>query len=226
MSAAAAFDDDIESDDRSVGDRRRCWHRRPLRRGQAVRAPRAANGSSTGRSRPPGPRAVASCWWCHPIGRTPRGCRSRGRRRRDPLRVGARRARSGGPEASDDTVVVVHDAARPFATPTLFDAVIAAVRSGADGAVPGLPITDTVKQVGATVRVVATLDRAHLVTVQTPQAFRLPALRAAHRDERRGHRRCRARRGRRRASRDRRGRDHEPQDHDARRPGCFRVTVR
>ena len=74
-------------------------------------------------------------------------------------------------EASEDTVVVVHDA------------VIAAVRSGADGAVPGLPITDTVKSVGVDGAVSATLDRSHLVTVQTPQAFRLPALQDAHRDE-------------------------------------------
>ena len=86
-------------------------------------------------------------------------------------------------EASEQTVVVVHDAARPFASRSLFDAVIAAVRSGADGAVPGLPITDTVKSVGADGAVGATLDRSHLVTVQTPQAFRLPALQDAHRDE-------------------------------------------
>jgi 2-C-methyl-D-erythritol 4-phosphate cytidylyltransferase len=84
------------------------------------------------------------------------------------------------PDASDDTVVVVHDAARPFATRGLFEAVIAAVRGGADGAVPGLAITDTVKQVRSDRSVFATLDRAHLVTVQTPQAFRLPMLRAAH----------------------------------------------
>ena len=86
-------------------------------------------------------------------------------------------------EASEDTVVVVHDAARPFASRSLFEAVIAAVRSGADGAVPGLPITDTVKSVGADGSVGATLDRSHLVTVQTPQAFRLPVLQDAHRDE-------------------------------------------
>ena len=86
------------------------------------------------------------------------------------------------PDASDDTVVVVHDAARPFATRALFEAVIAAVRSGADAAVPGLPITDTVKEVRGDRSVAATLDRTHLVTVQTPQAFRLPALRAAHHD--------------------------------------------
>ena len=86
-------------------------------------------------------------------------------------------------DASEDTVVVIHDAARPFASRALFDAVIAAVRAGADGAVPALPITDTVKSVGADGTVTATLDRSHLVTVQTPQAFRLDALRAAHQDE-------------------------------------------
>ena len=47
---------------------------------------------------------------------------------------------------------------------------------------PGCAITDTVKQVDADGRVATTLDRSHLVTVQTPQAFRLPALRDAHRD--------------------------------------------
>ncbi len=84
-------------------------------------------------------------------------------------------------EATDDDVVVVHDAARPFATRALFDAVIAAVRAGADGAIPGLAITDTVKQVDADGMVTSTLDRTRLVTVQTPQAFRLPTLRDAHR---------------------------------------------
>jgi 2-C-methyl-D-erythritol 4-phosphate cytidylyltransferase len=85
------------------------------------------------------------------------------------------------PDASDDSVIVVHDAARPFATAELFDAVIGAVRSGADGAVPGLPLTDTVKQVDDAGAVIATLDRSRLVTVQTPQAFRLSTLRDAHR---------------------------------------------
>ena len=83
-------------------------------------------------------------------------------------------------ETNDDIVVVVHDAARPFATRSLFESVIAAVRSGADGAVPGLPVTDTVKRVDADGVVTATLDRTELVTVQTPQAFRLSVLRAAH----------------------------------------------
>jgi 2-C-methyl-D-erythritol 4-phosphate cytidylyltransferase len=80
-------------------------------------------------------------------------------------------------------VVVVHDAARPLASSALFDAVVSAVESGADGAIPGLQVTDTVKRAitrqGRTV-VVATLDRSELVTVQTPQAFRRDVLERAH----------------------------------------------
>ena len=88
--------------------------------------------------------------------------------------------RNGLAAVPDDAdIVVVHDAARPLAPPALFGAVIAAVRDGADAAVPGLPVADTVKEVDGT-RVVATLDRRRLVLVQTPQAFRAGALRAAH----------------------------------------------
>jgi 2-C-methyl-D-erythritol 4-phosphate cytidylyltransferase len=83
------------------------------------------------------------------------------------------------PVAAD--IVVVHDAARPFAAPVLFQAVVAAVLGGADGAVPGVPVVDTVKQVAGG-QVVATLDRAGLVAVQTPQAFTAVALRHAHAD--------------------------------------------
>jgi 2-C-methyl-D-erythritol 4-phosphate cytidylyltransferase len=80
---------------------------------------------------------------------------------------------------SDAEVIVVHDAARPLAPPSLFAAVIAAVHAGADAAVPGLAPPDTVKRVAGDV-VVETLDRAELVLVQTPQAFRGEVLRAAH----------------------------------------------
>ncbi len=76
-------------------------------------------------------------------------------------------------------VVAVHDAARPFAPPELFDAVVGAVIAGADGAVPILPVTDTVKRVAAG-RVVGTEPRETLGLAQTPQAFRVSALRAAH----------------------------------------------
>lgn len=80
----------------------------------------------------------------------------------------------------DVEVVVVHDAARPFAAPALFEAVVAAVRDGgADGAIPGVALADTVKRVAGGV-VVETLDRDGLVAVQTPQAFTAAALRRAH----------------------------------------------
>lgn len=82
------------------------------------------------------------------------------------------------PEAA--TIVCVHDAARPFATTALFAAVVEAVHLGADGAVPGLAVTDTVKVVSPDGSVLSTLDRSMLVAVQTPQAFRAEALRAAH----------------------------------------------
>lgn len=77
------------------------------------------------------------------------------------------------------TIIVVHDAARPFASLALFAAVIDAVRAGADGAVPGVAVTDSVKRVAGG-RVVGSVPRDDLVTVQTPQAFRAGALRAAH----------------------------------------------
>ena len=76
-------------------------------------------------------------------------------------------------------IIVVHDAARPLATPALFRAVIAAVHAGADAAIPGVPVRDTVKRVAGGL-VLTTVERADLVAVQTPQAFRADALRAAH----------------------------------------------
>jgi 2-C-methyl-D-erythritol 4-phosphate cytidylyltransferase/2-C-methyl-D-erythritol 2,4-cyclodiphosphate synthase len=80
---------------------------------------------------------------------------------------------------SDIRIVAVHDAARPFAPPELFTAVVRAVADGADGAIPLVPMTDTVKRlVGA--RVVGTLPRDELGLAQTPQAFLLAALRTAH----------------------------------------------
>jgi 2-C-methyl-D-erythritol 4-phosphate cytidylyltransferase len=81
----------------------------------------------------------------------------------------------------DAEVILVHDAARPLAPAALFEAVIAAVRAGADCAVPGVPVSNTVKRVAGE-RVVETVDRADLVEVQTPQAFAAAALRSAHAD--------------------------------------------
>lgn len=88
--------------------------------------------------------------------------------------------RNGLAAVPDDAeVIVVHDAARPAAGVGLFQAVIDAVRAGADAAIPGVPVTDTIKRVDGDV-VVETIDRSTLIAVQTPQAFRAAALRAAH----------------------------------------------
>ncbi|HEX9891150.1 MAG TPA: 2-C-methyl-D-erythritol 4-phosphate cytidylyltransferase [Actinomycetota bacterium] len=75
--------------------------------------------------------------------------------------------------------VVCHDAARPLAAAALFAAVLGAL-DAADGAVPVLRPTDTVKRLeGETV--VETIDRNGLGLAQTPQAFLLHALETAHR---------------------------------------------
>lgn len=76
-------------------------------------------------------------------------------------------------------VVVVHDAARPLASRSLWEAVVQAVVSGADAAVPCVAVSDTIKQRGDGGALV-TLDRRQLVAAQTPQAFAARALRAAH----------------------------------------------
>ena len=77
-------------------------------------------------------------------------------------------------------LVLVHDAARPFASETLITRAIAAAQaSGA--AVPVVAVADTVKTVDAAGVVTGTIDRAHLRLVQTPQAFGFTALLAAHR---------------------------------------------
>jgi 2-C-methyl-D-erythritol 4-phosphate cytidylyltransferase len=83
---------------------------------------------------------------------------------------------------ADADIVCVHDAARPFASVQLFEYVIAAVRAGADAAIPAVPVTDTIKVVATdgSGRVESTPERSTLVAVQTPQAFRASALRNAH----------------------------------------------
>jgi 2-C-methyl-D-erythritol 4-phosphate cytidylyltransferase len=99
---------------------------------------------------------------------------------------GASRAasvRSGLAHCGDADVVIVHDAARPLASAELFRAVVSAVEDGADAAVPGLTLTDTVKRVTSNddvTVVVETLSREELVAVQTPQACRREVLERAH----------------------------------------------
>jgi 2-C-methyl-D-erythritol 4-phosphate cytidylyltransferase len=99
---------------------------------------------------------------------------------------GATRAasvRHGLERCLDAEIVVVHDAARPLASPVLFHSVVDAVLRGADAAIPGLALTDTIKRVaveGDETFVTATLERDELVAVQTPQAFRRELLVRAH----------------------------------------------
>ncbi len=77
-------------------------------------------------------------------------------------------------------LVLVHDAARALVPVAVVEAVVCALRAGAEAVVPVLPVPDTVKQVDAHDRVVATLDRRVLRLVQTPQGFRRDVLEAAH----------------------------------------------
>jgi 2-C-methyl-D-erythritol 4-phosphate cytidylyltransferase len=81
----------------------------------------------------------------------------------------------------DVEAIVCHDAARPFAPPDLFEAVLEALAAepAAHGIVPGLPVVDTVKLVERG-WVAETMPRERLVLAQTPQAFRAEALREAH----------------------------------------------
>ena len=81
---------------------------------------------------------------------------------------------------AEATIVLVHDAARPFASDAVFQRVIGAVVDGADAAVPGIPVTDTIKQVNESDIVVSTPRRETLRAVQTPQAFRASSLLKAH----------------------------------------------
>ncbi len=75
----------------------------------------------------------------------------------------------------DAAVILVHDAARPAASSALFRRVAEAVRAGAVGVVPGVAVTDSLRQ-----RAGGAVDRDALVAVQTPQGFAAGALRSAH----------------------------------------------
>jgi 2-C-methyl-D-erythritol 4-phosphate cytidylyltransferase len=83
-----------------------------------------------------------------------------------------------GEVPTDAAAIVVHDAARPLLPESVIERVLAALNEGWDGAVPALPLPDTVKRVDGE-RVVETLPRRELRAVQTPQAFVSPVLRDA-----------------------------------------------
>jgi 2-C-methyl-D-erythritol 4-phosphate cytidylyltransferase/2-C-methyl-D-erythritol 2,4-cyclodiphosphate synthase len=97
----------------------------------------------------------------------------------DLIEGGAERADSvrAGLAAIEDEAVLVHDAARPFCPPAVIDRLLASLEFF-EGAAPVLPIGDTLASAGDTLG--DPVDRANLARVQTPQAFRLDALRFAY----------------------------------------------
>jgi 2-C-methyl-D-erythritol 4-phosphate cytidylyltransferase len=94
----------------------------------------------------------------------------------DSRSASVRNALEAAPEAS---VYVVHDAARPLITRDLVERCIAALEPGIDGAIAAVRMTDTVKEVGSDDRVMRTVDRSPLWSIQTPQVFRADVLRSA-----------------------------------------------
>ena len=94
-----------------------------------------------------------------------RACVAGGEERSDSVRAGLAEV------ADDALVILVHDAARPLVTDAVIERVIAPLSEGWDGAVPGLPVGDTVKRVGGDGGVETTVSRDGLWAVQTPQAF-------------------------------------------------------
>lgn len=97
-----------------------------------------------------------------------------GRERHESVRFGLESL----PESIE--IVLVHDAARPFASADLFERVLGEVQRTGDAVVPALPIADTLKRIDADGIVHETIDRAPLVAVQTPQGFPFEMLAAAH----------------------------------------------
>jgi 2-C-methyl-D-erythritol 4-phosphate cytidylyltransferase / 2-C-methyl-D-erythritol 2,4-cyclodiphosphate synthase len=83
-------------------------------------------------------------------------------------------------DAADGSIVLIHDAARPYLAADLIERAVDAAR-GNRAAVPVLAVTDTIKRIDRGGLVVETLDRDSLATIQTPQAFELGLIRDAHR---------------------------------------------
>jgi 2-C-methyl-D-erythritol 4-phosphate cytidylyltransferase len=100
-------------------------------------------------------------------------CVAGGETRSDSVRAGVAEV----PE--DAAVVLVHDAARPLLPAEVIERVLAPLSDGWDGVVPGLPVSDTLKKVGADGAVEDTVSRDGLWAVQTPQAFAADVFRRA-----------------------------------------------
>jgi 2-C-methyl-D-erythritol 4-phosphate cytidylyltransferase len=92
-------------------------------------------------------------------------CVAGGETRSDSVRAGLTEI------PADALVVLVHDAARPLVSDEVVERVLAPLSEGWDGVVPGLPVGDTLKRVGADGSVEETVSRDGLWAVQTPQAF-------------------------------------------------------
>lgn len=93
--------------------------------------------------------------------------------------------RAGLDAAGSSDFVLIHDAARPLTPASLIRRVVAALQAGHQAVVPALPVTDTIKRVGARAKdgtepIAGTLDRTALRAMQTPQGFALDAIRHAH----------------------------------------------
>lgn len=80
----------------------------------------------------------------------------------------------------DARIVMIHDAARAFQPASVMTILVEAVRAGADGAVPVVPVVDTLVAAATDGTLGATVDRESLRAVQTPQVFTVEAARAAH----------------------------------------------
>ena len=98
-----------------------------------------------------------------------------GAARQDSVRRGLEALATTAPD-----VVLIHDGARPMVSAALIDSVIAALAL-ADGAVPALPVIDTLKRVDGTGAVGETVSRENLARAQTPQGFRYSSILNAHR---------------------------------------------
>ncbi len=107
------------------------------------------------------------------VGDVPGGIQG-GVRRQDSVAAGL----AAIPDSAE--IILVHDAARPLASAGLVRRLLEAVAAdNVDGAVPAVPLRDTIKRVHGH-RIEETIDRSELVAVQTPQAFRGKMLRTAH----------------------------------------------
>jgi 2-C-methyl-D-erythritol 4-phosphate cytidylyltransferase/2-C-methyl-D-erythritol 2,4-cyclodiphosphate synthase len=98
-----------------------------------------------------------------------------GARRQDSVRLGLEELAKDAPD-----YVLIHDAARPLVSRTTIEAVIGALEKGADGAVPMVPVADTLRRKEGNGWV--TVPREGLERAQTPQGFKFAAILKAHRD--------------------------------------------